>query len=126
MSMISNLIDRLYMASEDYVQFHVGNLLREAAITIKELSAKLNASQMQKSSEYYNNGWIPCEERLPDESGIYICTIHRIIDDDDWVQQLIFEGNPKRWYWDENDFEVNEKIFKILAWQPMPEPYRRD
>lgn len=121
--MISNLIDRLNMESKNHVQPYVRNLLKEAAMTIEELTAKLHASQMEKSSAYYNSGWIPCEERLPEKSDIYVCTIHRITDDNVWVQQLIFEGNPKRWYWDENDFEVNEKIFKILAWQ---EPYRMD
>lgn len=63
MSMISNLIDRLNMESKNHVQPYVRNLLKEAAMTIEELSAKLNASQMEKSSAYYNSGWIPCEER---------------------------------------------------------------
>lgn len=36
------------------------NELRCSADTIEELSAKLASANMERSTAYYNDGWIPC------------------------------------------------------------------
>lgn len=40
-------------------------IIDNAIDTIKTLSEKLHAESMERSSQYYNGGWIPCSERLP-------------------------------------------------------------
>ena len=42
---------------------------REAADTIEELSAKLADVNMERSTAYYNDGWIPCSSGRVPENG---------------------------------------------------------
>ena len=62
--------------------------------------------------------WIPCSERLPEANGEYICTqeIHslstgKIIGES--VELVEFYGGG----W------MRAKHLKVIAWQPLPDPY---
>ena len=68
--------------------------------------------------KYMNDGWIPVEERLPEEDGFYIATI----DGEIAGQEESFVGLAEF----EDDFWVDDDIdYKcIIAWRPLPEPYR--
>lgn len=57
--------------------------------------------------------WIPCSERLP-EDGFYLCTL----DGELCGQEEPFTGmcGIENGVWDEPDC--------VIAWQPLPEPYR--
>ena len=48
---------------------------RDAADTIEELSAKLATTNMERSTAYYDDSWIPCSERLPKEANYYEVTV---------------------------------------------------
>lgn len=79
MSMTSELIDRLrknvnWLDEEDNDEREIRKSMLEAADTIRLLSKKLCASQMERSSQYYNDGWIPVEEtdELPKEEVLCI------------------------------------------------------
>ena len=81
MSMITELIERLkdlYVDPElDMLCTFDGECrqaIKEAADTIEELSAKLQAANMERSSQYYNGGWIPISEGLPKRNGYYLVT----------------------------------------------------
>lgn len=65
-----------------------------------------------------NAGWIPVEKRLPEEDGFYIATI----DGEIAGQEESFVGLAEF----EDDFWVDDDIdYKcIIAWRPLPEPYR--
>lgn len=68
------------------------------------------------------NGWIPCDEHLPEENEAYLCTIQRLEDSNIWTDKLMYY--PKRgWIEESKDSKVDEEKFKILAWRPLPEPY---
>ena len=65
-----------------------------------------------QSSEIRKDGWIPVEERLP-EDGTYLCT---------FTGDLVGQEEPftgmcgiENGIWDEPDC--------VIAWQPLPEPY---
>lgn len=60
-------------------------------------------------AEEYNNGWIPCSERLPDEFGFYL------VSRKDCIISDMALYNPKFKQWDSDD---------IIAWQPRPESYQ--
>jgi hypothetical protein len=68
--------------------------------------------------------WIPCEERLPEEYGLYIATMN-----DGSVQECSYVptdyGDVLLNGWstcEASGFKVlNEN--DVLAWMPMPEPY---
>ena len=69
---------------------------------------------VQEVAEEYNNGWIPCSERLPKES------LNSVIGWDEYRQRCCFvQYYGGRWILG-NDIDS----VKIIAWQPLPEPYQ--
>lgn len=95
MSMITELVERL-RESADNTELDMecslncdgecNKLLREAAGVIEELSTKLQSSNMDRSSQYYNGGLIPVSERLPNHD-------EHIEDEDDYI--LVDEDTDK-------------------------------
>lgn len=63
-----------------------------------------------------NNGWIPCSERLPEtlksEAKAYL-TINK-------------EGEMAVSYYLHGWSNGYESVFDVIAWQPLPEPYREE
>lgn len=66
-----------------------------------------------------NDGWIPVEDRLPEESGTYRVTVFDGIRER--VSYLKWQKRFKRW-----NLRGATAYWKIIAWQENPEPYRRD
>ncbi len=67
-----------------------------------------------------DNDWIPVEERLPNQNGVYNVT--RLVDDAFISDSAYFDGQDT-WH---NDNRVNHTrpyLTDIAAWQPLPEPY---
>ena len=62
------------------------------------------------------HGWIPCKERLPDISkSVLICDI----------EGDIYLGHRTR-YGDYYPDFYDDRIKNVVAWQPLPEPYKED
>lgn len=77
--------------------------------------------------------WIPVTERFPDKEGTYLCTVQgyvgkttylRIADfhPDIYVEYDIEEHKPGFIDYD-SEYGFYE-VTKVLAWQPLPTPYR--
>lgn len=90
---------------------------------------------VQEVAEEYNNGWIPCSERLPEESGYYLVTYHYWSDgnflpkyDDTYVRRLHYQISEHfvGWNYPKNvdDRAENDCHKEVIAWQPLPEPYQ--
>lgn len=100
---VEKLIGRL---NNEYLKYNDGDwnsAIDESIKIVNELA------------EEYNNGWIPCSERLPEEDGYYLITIrfyhlHNLV-----VMGCNFEDG--KWLYMDGDDEV-------LAWQPLPQPYK--
>lgn len=74
--------------------------------------------------EDYSNGWIPCGKRLPEKNGFYLVTFEC-----GYVEYLFYGLEEKEWYFvadgkEENNESWREKAKDIIAWQPLPEPYK--
>lgn len=74
-----------------------------------------------------NDGWIPVEERLPEPS----CDVLVQWEKYERYTDTIYTYMDKMWFdsMDENGNAIFETIGgtpngKIIAWQPLPEPYR--
>lgn len=68
--------------------------------------------------------WIPCSERLPEKYGeMYLVTIS---DGSVYSFALQWDINRKRWYLSflNNGEILIEYIDDVIAWMPLPEPYR--
>ena len=61
--------------------------------------------------------WIPCSERLPEESGTYI--VNAIENHIVHVTFAKWMPRMKRW-----NLSGNRSYWKITAWMPLPKPYR--
>lgn len=63
--------------------------------------------------------WIPCSERLPEVSGKYLVTVKWSNDNEN---EHIYITTS--WYkeWDDVGWDWSE--FNVIAWRPLPEPYK--
>ena len=77
-----------------------------------------------KEIEENHNGWVPCSERLPEEAFGCLVTVM----DCNPSAQTEFENilpyfvgyDGESW----NDEDGNEIPFEVIAWQPLPEPFK--
>ena len=125
MSMIIGLVEKLRnLADYEYAFADTDTMevLNEAADVIEELSAKLQAVNMERSSQYYNGGWIPVSERLPEETGWYIVTF-RVYGGGYAVCELSYR-KPENYWTDKDIFKKALSNDEILAWMPLPERYK--
>ena len=65
-------------------------------------------------------GWIPCSDRLPSESGDYLCTIP-LDADETYTEVLMF--HKCRFYEDDDEWGATFHD-DVLAWMPLPTPYK--
>ena len=119
----------------------LAKLIADAADTIEVLSAKLLASQMERSSHYYHGGWIPADERLPEEAYPVIVTwknddpasYYQYILGKHYVGVAHYKNGKWLWYssttedvlmeYGRCDFEEFDEAIKVVAWRRLPEPY---
>ena len=75
---------------------------------------------VKQAAADYNDGWIPCSERLPEEHKLYDITFKNSagIHSD----SAIYNPYLKRWLWDADETELVEN--EILAWAEKREPYQ--
>ena len=81
------------------------------------------------------DGWIPCSERLPNKKDLYMVTLKTFSDDYRFID-LLYYGKPlmpnckvKDACWYRSDSEWGDVVYDdtdILAWMPLPKPYRED
>lgn len=68
--------------------------------------------------------WIPTSERLPEEDGDYFVTLENGV-----VTKLGYSTTqrttyPKGFYYISNGFSWRQKINPVVAWMPLPEPWK--
>lgn len=68
-----------------------------------------------------NNGWIPVEERLPE--------VPKELEDAHCPEfNVTIKGAEKattlKYSWDGAWFDDNGNVYNVIAWQPLPEPYK--
>ena len=96
---------------------------------------KQKAEKFGTDINVVSNGWIPCSERLPEESGYYLVTYHDWSDgnflpkyDDTYVRRLHYQISEHfvGWNYPKNvdDRAENDCHKEVIAWQPLPEPYK--
>lgn len=66
--------------------------------------------------KHMDDGWIPVDERLPEEDGFYLVSLNIATDID--------EIKVSRAWFSENTKVFAEYGKAVIAWMPLPEPYR--
>lgn len=93
---------------------HLYNNEKDCMECVVELSKEI----VQEVAEEYNSGWIPCSERLPEEDGFYLATLDGEIAGEEKPFSGLAEFENGKWVDDDEDYQC------IIAWQPIPEPYK--
>lgn len=97
--------------------------------------ANLMAIDALQAEPVKHGEWVPCSERLPNEEGLYMVTLKTVSDDYRFID-LLYYGKPlmpnckvKGACWYRSDSEWGDVVYDytdILAWMPLPKPYRED
>lgn len=101
------------------VQPEVIKELADCIVDIIQNKIDWNSIDWQAVAENQRkNDWIPVSERLPDKNGNYLCTV-------DYGENGVVV--TQRNYWDtlggfDKGYNKNDKV---IAWQPLPEPYMK-
>ena len=80
---------------------------------------------VQDVAKEYNNGWIACSDRLPDKAGYEVLATL----ENSFGQRrvtIIFTGYGDESFWHCNNKEYDLEAWKVIAWQPLPEPYKEN
>lgn len=79
---------------------------------------------VQDVAEEYNGGWIACSERLPEEAFGCLVTVMDCepSTQTDFLNILPYFVGYDGCSW--NDADGNVVPFEVIAWQPLPEPYK--
>lgn len=97
--------------------------IRERLITDKRIgrtSLEAFCEILKDAEAEYNNGWIPCSERLPENISTVLVQVKGIE-----KPTIGWYGNmDNKWILSERDF-ADLQEFTVLAWQPLPEPYKK-
>ena len=83
---------------------------------------KVAISIVNELAEEYNNGWIPCSERLPEMNQKVLASYEdRYLSAANGVCEGMYVYTWGKW--DISDYAV-EDDYKVIAWQPLPQPYQ--
>ena len=98
---------------------------------LEELLSRENTPEITRSPRD-NDGWIPVQDKLP-EDDVDVLITYADIDDEIYTDICIttygyayLGGNKldfKEW---RSPFEYFRSNYKVIAWQPLPEPYRSE
>ena len=72
---------------------------------------------VKQEAEKYNNGWIPCSERLPEPIRPVLVTLRNCMNDKCFVRVRRFHTD----HWNTDEGIVENSV--VIAWQPFPQPY---
>lgn len=64
--------------------------------------------------------WIPCSERLPEETGLYLITFKAY--GGGYAVTLLYYEKPKKYWTRENIYQFGND--EVVAWMPLPKPYK--
>ena len=101
-------------------------------VTTDEL---LNPDEAHKKADVWGE-WIPCSERLPDKYGEYYVTwtcdynykpfwLIEIIECEE-TNEFDYDNNVFKMEWILNDTMKSYSNPKVVAWMPLPEPYKEE
>ena len=91
----------------------------------------------EQPTVYANNGWIPVSEKLPedDDMRFYMCIVEN--HEEDLPMFCQYDGEYGFGFWHDiydseslgfvdTEFKTNDELGyeKVVAWQPLPEPYK--
>ena len=80
---------------------------------------------VDQAAAEYNNGWIPCNERLPSKEE-FLEAYCRNKYGAEFIVMIEGANKPTTLYLTSDGFWVDDcrNVHEVIAWQPLPEPYQ--
>jgi len=101
----------VYEENYDMPMLVVGRKTQDGVETVSSFKNDKAEELYKKLTDEYNNGWIPCKERLPEENAVVLTC-----DKEGWISVNVYMPYMGA----KNDFECGY----YEAWRPLPEPYK--
>lgn len=84
---------------------------------------KSEANKMIRALEYLESGgWIPCKERLPEENKDVLVTVHVNGEIDFYIE--VASHIDGKWFSYSDEYKIDRQKHKVIAWQPLPKPFK--
>lgn len=105
--------------------------------TAYELGLKI-MDYIENMDDQKENGWIPVSERMPEDERECLVTLEKIYGTPETlfgIANYLKFGDAGYWNerkygyleWDKySDGHGGTKMYKVIAWMPLPEPYKED
>ena len=120
-------VDKIMQDLEKQTDEDVLNAVIRVGVTVDkdELIKALQYDRDQYEKGYHDgvmtSGWIPCEERLPEEDEDVLVCFKKA--KGLMVVHLAYYWDARGVFW-EDCFSRCCKLEEVLAWMPLPEPYK--
>ena len=137
MNVLEKILEEISEAEKEYVTGHkvlfalgatgmateISGIIRSHMDDVPKCGECSRRKWYQKGYEdgKKDNDWIPVEERLPNQNGVYNVT--RLVDDAFISDSAYFDGQDT-WHNDNRVNHIRPYLTDIVAWQPLPEPYK--
>lgn len=114
---LTKYMEKLVEGAEKFPEAHTKNYKHDME---QQIVGVAHASQVILELPSADAKWIPCSERLPSESGDYLCTIP-LDADETYTEVLTFHKG--RFYEDDDEWGATYHD-DVFAWMPLPKPYK--
>ena len=130
---MSHIKDRLNQYKDKY-----SDCYKYAGVHVKVIQDMIEQLLADLEQDEKENGWIPVSERLPEDEKEYLVTLEKVYGTPDTffgIANYLKFGDAG--YWNENKYGYLEwdkysdghggtKMYKVIAWMPLPELYKED
>lgn len=121
MNVLEKILEEIKEVEKKFVVGHEVLFALGATGLASEITEIIRSHMNHSGDDTEMGDWIPVEERLPNQNGVYNVT--RLIDDAFISDSAYFDGQDS-WHSDNRVNHARPYLTDIVAWQPLPEPYK--
>ena len=130
---MSHIKDRLKQYADKY-----SDCYKYAGLHVKVIQDMIEQLQDDLKQDEKENGWIPVSEGLPEDEKECLVTLEKVYGAPETlfgIANYLKFGDAGYWNekkygyleWDKySDGHGGTKMYKVIAWKPLPEPYKED
>ena len=130
---MNHIKDRLKQYADKY-----SDCYKYAGLHVKVIQDMIEQLQDDLKQDEKENGWIPVSKGLPEDEKECLVTLEKVYGAPETlfgIANYLKFGDAGYWNekkygyleWDKySDGHGGTKMYKVIAWKPLPEPYKED